>query len=351
VTTRERPRRRSAGRAGRPAPEAEGAQVAPRPGAVLVAPGDEFGAALAEHVVVPVLEGFPLEVMRLEAALPAKEIGPALAAIMNAQVVVATVTGTSPEILLGIARRGRSGRRTILLAPALRGVQPAADVLRHPATPQGVREVEEALRRALHGLVCGDRAGAAAQAEAVRLDVLGAEEARKAALRRIEAGVVPVSDQADEALEALCRAYGVLGAWPEVVRLADVAGAAEDPSGLPASVVWVYAVALNRVGRDREAQEMLEARLRRDGPDVGLFAALGRIHKDRWGRTAAKRELDAAIRAYRKGFDVDGDYYPGVNALTLMAVGGRTAGRLTPRLDEVRGAHARGRHPHQPPRW
>ena len=56
---------------------------------------------------------------------------------------------------------------------------------------------------------------------------------------------------------------------------------------------------------------------------------LGRVYKDRWEKARqdgdavrARGILKQAIAAYRSGFDADWrDAYPGVNALTLMALG------------------------------
>jgi hypothetical protein len=88
-----------------------------------------------------------------------------------------------------------------------------------------------------------------------------------------------------------------------------------------------YAFALNRVGRAAEAEHILSALILDRGPSSETFALLGRVYKDRW--EAAKRRNDPvasgwaqkAISAYLKGFECDWrDAYPGVNALTLMAL-------------------------------
>jgi hypothetical protein len=84
--------------------------------------------------------------------------------------------------------------------------------------------------------------------------------------------------------------------------------------------------ALNRVGRDEEAEQVLLALIERAGPSSETCGILGRVYKDRW--EAARRAgdtpravalLDQAIDAYRQGFEADWrDAYPGVNAVTLM---------------------------------
>lgn len=89
-----------------------------------------------------------------------------------------------------------------------------------------------------------------------------------------------------------------------------------------------WAMALNRLGRDREAEAMLGELIAERGPSSETCALLGRIHKDRWekarksGRAAeARGHLKKAIAAYRQGFETDWrDAYPGINAVTLMTI-------------------------------
>jgi tetratricopeptide (TPR) repeat protein len=86
------------------------------------------------------------------------------------------------------------------------------------------------------------------------------------------------------------------------------------------------ALAYNRAKQPDKAQPILEELIATNGPSSESYGLLGRIHKDRWdaarkqGRAKeASGHLDAAIEAYRKGFDADPrDAYPGVNAVTLM---------------------------------
>jgi tetratricopeptide (TPR) repeat protein len=89
-----------------------------------------------------------------------------------------------------------------------------------------------------------------------------------------------------------------------------------------------YALALNRRNQpgDREkALAILDELLKNRGPDPETLGIEGRIHKDIYKEAAqAKRitasaALDDAIEAYTKGFESDPrDYYPGVNAITLL---------------------------------
>ena len=87
-----------------------------------------------------------------------------------------------------------------------------------------------------------------------------------------------------------------------------------------------YAFALNRAGRDAEAERVLKALIDRVGASAERSGLLGRIYKDRWKKAkiagaGAGHWLKAAIDTYRAGFEVDWrDAYPGVNAVTLMAI-------------------------------
>jgi hypothetical protein len=78
------------------------------------------------------------------------------------------------------------------------------------------------------------------------------------------------------------------------------------------------------------------------GADPETLGLLGRVHKDRYtdllesSPLAAEAALEAAIDAYERGFRADPrDYYPGVNAVTLLMVQGtaesyRKARELSP---------------------
>jgi hypothetical protein len=94
-----------------------------------------------------------------------------------------------------------------------------------------------------------------------------------------------------------------------------------------------YALALNRRASstdrqngDREnAINILEKILMEQGNSPETLGLLGRIYKDQWselkgeGGRKAKAALNKAISAYKQGFESDWrDYYPGINALTLM---------------------------------
>ena len=89
-----------------------------------------------------------------------------------------------------------------------------------------------------------------------------------------------------------------------------------------------FALALNRRNQsdDRErALKILDELLKDRGQDSETLGIKGRIHKDTYkeavqtGKITAAAALDDAIEAYTKGFEADPrDYYPGVNAITLL---------------------------------
>ncbi|MGA8172407.1 MAG: TRAFs-binding domain-containing protein [Methylocystis sp.] len=88
-----------------------------------------------------------------------------------------------------------------------------------------------------------------------------------------------------------------------------------------------YAFALNRVGRAAEAEDVLSTLIKERGASSETCGLLGRIYKDRWDAAkkandiAASGWADKAISVYLTGFEADWrDAYPGVNALTLMAL-------------------------------
>ncbi len=86
--------------------------------------------------------------------------------------------------------------------------------------------------------------------------------------------------------------------------------------------------ALNRVGRAEEAESVLVEVIKEFGQNSETNGLLGRVYKDLWEqakadgrRMEARGYLKRAIETYRAGFEADWrDPYPGVNAVTLMAL-------------------------------
>jgi tetratricopeptide (TPR) repeat protein len=88
------------------------------------------------------------------------------------------------------------------------------------------------------------------------------------------------------------------------------------------------ALALNRrkkPGDREEALRILDGLLKNRGRDPETLGIKGRIHKDMYTEAAQAKKitktavLDDAIDAYTKGFESDPrDYYPGINAISLL---------------------------------
>jgi hypothetical protein len=138
-------------------------------------------------------------------------------------------------------------------------------------------------------------------------------------LRTLEATMTDVSA---EVLLEMFNAYRSVGGWKETIAVV-----AKMPPAMASSpmVQEQLAVALNRTGESDRAEALLHDLLRRNGPSSETYGILGRVYKDRWqiavqkGDADAPKFLDKAIESYVKGFEEDWrDYYPGINAVTLM---------------------------------
>jgi tetratricopeptide (TPR) repeat protein len=124
----------------------------------------------------------------------------------------------------------------------------------------------------------------------------------------------------------LLRKYRDLSEWDRVVALADDAPTAitESPE-----VRQLLALALNRRGKSGDQDRaifIMEQLIAETGGDSETFGILGRIYKDRYDQAklrndaiGARVNLDQAIQNYREGFKKNpGDYYPGINVVTLL---------------------------------
>jgi tetratricopeptide (TPR) repeat protein len=145
-------------------------------------------------------------------------------------------------------------------------------------------------------------------------------------IREIETSLGKIKQIPPEILVDLLLSYRDVKAWEEMIRLVD---------SLPrtvASAVTVreqFAFALNRRNRagDRErAVAILEEVIKDHGASPETCGILGRVYKDylrdaeNAGKPArAAAYLDEAINWYRRGFEADPrDFYPGINAATLL---------------------------------
>jgi len=147
-------------------------------------------------------------------------------------------------------------------------------------------------------------------------------EARLGGVEELRSLESEMTDVSPEVLLEMFKAYRTAGGWKEMIALAG-----KMPPTLASSpmVQEQLAIALNRAGDSDRAEALLRDLLRRNGPSSETYGILGRVYKDRWqmasfnGDLNAPAFLDQAIESYVKGFEEDWrDYYPGINALTLM---------------------------------
>lgn len=91
---------------------------------------------------------------------------------------------------------------------------------------------------------------------------------------------------------------------------------------------WAFALNRsidNQPSNRQKAISILKDLIKEHGPDPETFGIMGRVHKDRYKEYKEKKDirassaLDDAIDAYTKGFMSDPrNYYPGINAITLL---------------------------------
>lgn len=84
-------------------------------------------------------------------------------------------------------------------------------------------------------------------------------------------------------------------------------------------------LALNRLGRHKDAESVLKELIKIHGPSSETNGILGRVYKDQWMKAKESQDPSApgflrkAINTYLEGFETDWrDAYPGINAVTLM---------------------------------
>ena len=163
------------------------------------------------------------------------------------------------------------------------------------------------------------------------------------ALREYESTLGALADVEAAVLVSLFLAYRDVKAYGEMLRLGEAMPA---PLRETVLVREQYAFALNREGRGEDAEAVLKGLLKARGPSSETYGLLGRVYKVRYDAARKAGEaaiagvwLDRAIDAYRKGFEADlRDDYPGVNAVTLMAIRNRADPGLAELLPVVRYA-------------
>lgn len=136
-----------------------------------------------------------------------------------------------------------------------------------------------------------------------------------------------IGDEDYDVIVAMQIAFRAMSAFDKMVALHEHEAY---PADIKEAVIaqQQYAFALNRLGRRDDSQAVLENLINKYGADAETLGLLGRIYKERWqeafksGKTiVAKAHLNKAIETYMAGYDNDPrNYYPGINALTLMYV-------------------------------
>lgn len=151
-------------------------------------------------------------------------------------------------------------------------------------------------------------------------------------LRNIGTRIVRGTTPPEELLVDLLLGFRDLSAWDDMVRLVE-----QLPRVLQEhrTIQEQWAMALNRrnyTGDRNRAIQILKRLIAQGGTNPETCGILGRVYKDMFYETKAKHDtlragtyLDEAIRWYEQGFESDPrDYYPGINAITLLAERGKS---------------------------
>jgi len=146
-----------------------------------------------------------------------------------------------------------------------------------------------------------------------------------AEIHRIKASLDALADAEPGILVDILLSYRACSAWAEMIELVE-----QLPRVLKQTVLVQeqYGLALNRNKQSEQAEKVLNVLIQQYGPSSETQGILGRVYKDLWQDAVkagkpmkALSYLEKAIETYMAGFDADWrDAYPGVNALTLMAI-------------------------------
>src|SRR5512144_1331024 len=145
------------------------------------------------------------------------------------------------------------------------------------------------------------------------------------AVRAAERELGDLRDVASGILIDLFLSYRAVRGYREMVSLVE---RMPRPLAKPPLVREQLWLALNRLKRRDEAEQVLLTLIEERGPSSESYGILGRAYKDQWDDAERAGEpflaqglLEKAIDAYLAGFQADWrDPYPGINAVTLMEV-------------------------------
>jgi tetratricopeptide (TPR) repeat protein len=179
---------------------------------------------------------------------------------------------------------------------------------------------------------------------------------RADAVRAVQEDLGDIADLDTGVAIDLMLSYRATSAWEDMVKLI------REFSGPLAQAVMVreqLGLALNRLKRRDEAQQVLLKLIEERGPSSETCGILGRVYKDQWEDATksgnaflAKGYLDKAIKMYLQGFEADWrDAYPGINAITLMELRNPPDNRRKELVPVVRYAVQRKIEKGQPDYW
>jgi tetratricopeptide (TPR) repeat protein len=312
--------------------------------------------ALYTRAIQPVAEKLGLVTRRADALETVGAIHKGiLEAVLGADFMIADISTGSANVAyeLGIRHTVRSVGTIVISCDNrtpfdLQSFQvlryrPPSGHLNDTSIAELARKLEEALRSAMEGRIDSpvhalfptlsvslpNTIPGRGPANFLRMRLLNAQRLPGAEahgeIRTVERMIYEQAGRDRTLLEDLMLAYRDESAWADVIRV--VKGFPPDLRDEPL-VRQQYALALNRSGDRDAAERELTALIERTGGDSETYGILGRIYKDRWLETNERRELDRAIDAYRRGYELDRtDYYPGINLATLLTVRGDNAAR------------------------
>lgn len=350
-------------------------------------------------VVRPALERSGLSVSRLDeipaGALIQREL---FSTLVGSDLMIADISTHNANVMyeLGLRHALRRGGTVLIAAQGVRipfDVSNTSVILYEldesgRVSDEAARRLQEQLRAAVHvrmerfvvdsalydffpelkvelpaGLSAGaPRTGAPGlKGDIGRTGLPRSKKALEATLQEAEAQVRASQDVDPFEYIRLLRGYRELSSWDRLVTLADEAATSVRNSP---EVRQLLALALNRRGQrgdQARAIAVIEQLIAEIGGDSESYGILGKIYKDRYEQNkiagneeVAAKDLDNAIRSYKAGFERQPtDYYPGVNAVTLLFHRGdpTAQGELAEMLPRVREAVRRKMESGRPDYW
>lgn len=156
---------------------------------------------------------------------------------------------------------------------------------------------------------------------------IGKEGDRVQAVDAIVSGLAIENEETGVLIDSML-SYRAVGAFQEMITFIE---SMPLPIQQTIMVQEQLGLALNRIGKSKEALEVLENVVAEHGPSSETYAIIGRVYKDLFEQ--ARRDgdeglaagyLDDTLEAYRKGYEADWrDAFPGVNALTMLELKGQ----------------------------